>query len=161
MKEFEKYYNQLSNELDGLTSKILTSDESLSKVTMAVFVELSNHLKQFCLLEKDCLNQNLKVSFKEICEQAQQQFKQNFLEIKTLLDGNQPVIIFNTATLSKTDIQNKTDNYNKTLALLSEQVTNETNNQIRDKLLKAVSDFRTTLADANKEIEQNFETSME
>jgi len=161
MKEFEKYYNQLSNELDGLTSKILTSDESLSKVTMAIFVELSNHLKQFCLLEKDCLNQNLKVSLKEICEQAQQQFKQNFLEIKTLLDGNQSVTIFNTATLSKTDIQNKTDNYNKTLALLSEQVTNETHNQIRDKLLKAVSDFRTTFADANKDIEQNFETSME
>lgn len=153
MKEFETYFNKTSNELDELTSKVLTTDDNLSKIAVAVFVELSNHLKQFLTLEKDYLNENVKNLLDDIYTKAKEQFEQNFLGIKTLLDGNKPVTVFYTATLSKADVKNKTDSYNQNLAVLSEQVTNETNNQIRDKLLKAVSDFRTAISDVNQNVD--------
>lgn len=153
MKEFETYFNKTSNELDELTSKILTTDDNLSKIAVAVFVELSNHLKQFLTLEKGCLNEDVKNLLDDIYTKAKEQFEQNFLEIKTLLDGNKPVTVFYTATLSKADVKDKTDSYNQNLAILSEQVTNETNNQIRDKLLKAVSDFRTAISDVNQNVD--------
>lgn len=153
MKEFETYFNKTSNELDELTSKILTTDDNLSKIAVAVFVELSNHLKQFLTLEQGCLNEDVKNLLDDIYTKAKEQFEQNFLEIKTLLDGNKPVTVFYTATLSKADVKNKTDSYNQNLAVLSEQVTNETNNQIRDKLLKAVSDFRTAISDVNQNVD--------
>ena len=153
MKEFETYFNKTSNELDELTSKILTTDDNLSKIAVAVFVELSNHLKQFLTLGKDCLNEDVKNLLDDIYTKAKEQFEQNFLEIKMLLDGNKPVTVFYTATLSNADVKNKTDNYNQNLAVLSEQVTNETNNQIRDKLLKAVSDFRTAISDVNQNVD--------
>lgn len=153
MKEFETYFNKTSNELDELTSKILTTDDNLSKIAVAVFVELSNHLKQFLTLEKGCLNGDVKNLLDDIYTKAKEQFEQNFLEIKTLLDGNKPVTVFYTATLSKADVKDKTDSYNQNLAILSEQVTNETNNQIRDKLLKAVSDFRTAISDVNQNVD--------
>lgn len=153
MKEFETYFNKTSNELDELTSKILTTDDNLSKIAVAVFVELSNHLKQFLTLGKGCLNEDVKNLLDDIYTKAKEQFEQNFLEIKTLLDGNKPVTVFYTATLSKADVKNKTDSYNQNLAVLSEQVTNETNNQIRDKLLKAVSDFRTAISDVNQNVD--------
>lgn len=153
MKEFETYFNKTSNELDELTSKILTTDDNLSKIAVAVFVELSNHLKQFLTLEKGCLNKDVKNLLDDIYTKAKEQFEQNFLEIKMLLDGNKPVTVFYTATLSKADVKDKTDSYNQNLAVLSEQVTNETNNQIRDKLLKAVSDFRTAISDVNQNVD--------
>lgn len=153
MKEFETYFNKTSNELDELTSKILTTDDNLSKIAVAVFVELSNHLKQFLTLEKGCLNKDVKNLLDDIYTKAKEQFEQNFLEIKMLLDGNKPVTVFYTATLSKADVKDKTDSYNQNLAILSEQVTNETNNQIRDKLLKAVSDFRTAISDVNQNVD--------
>ncbi len=153
MKEFETYFNETSNELDELTSKILTTDDNLSKIAVAVFVELSNHLKQFLTLEKGCLNKDVKNLLDDIYTKAKEQFEQNFLEIKMLLDGNKPVTVFYTATLSKADVKDKTDSYNQNLAILSEQVTNETNNQIRDKLLKAVSDFRTAISDVNQNVD--------
>lgn len=153
MKEFETYFNKTSNELDELTSKVLTTDDNLSKIAVAVFVELSNHLKQFLTLGKGCLNEDVKNLLDDIYTKAKEQFEQNFLEIKTLLDGNKPVTVFYTATLSKADVKNKTDSYNQNLAVLSEQVTNETNNQIRDKLLKAVSDFRTAISDVNQNVD--------
>lgn len=153
MKEFETYFNKTSNELDELTSKILTTDDNLSKIAVAVFVELSNHLKQFLTLGKGCLNEDVKNLLDDIYTKAKEQFEQNFLEIKTLLDGNKPVTVFYTATLSKADVKNKTGSYNQNLAVLSEQVTNETNNQIRDKLLKAVSDFRTAISDVNQNVD--------
>ena len=153
MKEFETYFNKTSNELDELASKILTTDDNLSKIAVTVFVELSNHLKQFLTLEKGCLNEDVKNLLDDIYTKAKEQFEQNFLEIKTLLDGNKPVTVFYTATLSKADVKNKTDSYNQNLAVLSEQVTNETNNQIRDKLLKAVSDFRTAISDVNQNVD--------
>ena len=153
MKEFEIYFNKTSNELDELTSKILTTDDNLSKIAVAVFVELSNHLKQFLTLGKDCLNEDVKNLLDDIYTKAKEQFEQNFLEIKMLLDGNKPVTVFYTATLSNADVKNKTDNYNQNLAVLFDQVTNETNNQIRDKLLKAVSDFRTAISDVNQNVD--------
>ena len=153
MKEFETYFNKTSNELDELTSKILTTDDNLSKIAVAVFVELSKHLKQFLALGKNCLNEDVKNILDDIYTKAKEQFEQNFLEIKMLLDGNKPVTVFYTATLSNADVKNKTDNYNQNLAVLSEQVTNETNNQIRDKLLKAVSDFRTAISDVNQNVD--------
>jgi len=153
MKEFETYFNKTSNELDELTSKILTTDDNLSKIAVAVFVELSNHLKQFLTLGKDCLNEDVKNLLDDIYTKAKEQFEQNFLEIKMLLDGNKPVTVFYTATLSNADVKNKTDNYNQNLAVLFDQVTNETNNQIRDKLLKAVSDFRTAISDVNQNVD--------
>lgn len=153
MKEFETYFNKTSNELDELTSKILTTDDNLSKIAVAVFVELSKHLKQFLALGKNCLNEDVKNILDDIYTKAKEQFEQNFLEIKMLLDGNKPVTVFYTATLSNADVKNKTDNYNQNLAVLFDQVTNETNNQIRDKLLKAVSDFRTAISDVNQNVD--------
>lgn len=153
MKEFETYFNKTSNELDELTSKILTTDDNLSKIAVAVFVELTKHLKQFLALGKNYLNEDAKSLLDDIYTKAKEQFEQNFLEIKTLLDGNKPVTVFYTATLSKADVKNKTDSYNQNLAVLFEQVTNETNNQIRDKLLKAVSDFRTAISDVNQNVD--------